>query len=737
MAALHHAARELAISQTEADLVNVLAAQMRRLCGDRIWVAFYEAAGHVLDMRYWLMDGERVPEWEVLKPAGTGLGGEVARFGITIAARDYVSECRARGLSPDGPAPEQTRLNMPWVGVPLLGRDRVLGVLCAFKRQGEPFDSGLIEVLETLAAHGSTALENVRLRAEEVARRAELERRAAELQDSELRYRRLVELSPDAIVVHVGGVVVYVNRAAEHMFGASAPEQLLGARVIDLVHPDAREGVLRRLRQLQTPDAAVPAAEEKLLRLDGSTIEAEIAAAAVVYEGQAAIQVVARDISERKRSRELLQHQALHDGLTGLPNRRLFNARSRELLTAETPPCSMAVLFIDLDDFKKINDTLSHEHGDLVLHETARRLRMCVRTTDTVARLGGDEFAVLLNGIRSTGQARRTAARLQRVLTRPISDGTRNIVVGVSIGMAFNDRTNDADLLLRNADLAMYEAKSGGKNRSLVFDARLERRLVERLDFERELQGALERDELELHYQPIYHLQSNCWIGAEALLRWHHPSRGMIAPDRFIPIAESSGSIVAMGRWVLEQACRQLRTWQYQSAVDAGKFELSVNLSGRQLRDPRLAADVARALTQHGIEPGQLVLEVTESTAMTDVRSSLQSLQQLKSLGVRLAIDDFGTGYSSLSHLKHFPIDILKIDRSFVRGLGSDDQDEAIVRSIVAVAKSLGLAVTAEGVETAAQRTVLRELGCDFGQGYLLGRPAPPELLVPSRSKAA
>ncbi|HLZ31456.1 MAG TPA: EAL domain-containing protein [Chloroflexota bacterium] len=725
LTALHEAARVLGACRTESDLVALLAARMHALCGARIWVALYEPETDILDTRFRLHGGRRVPEWEARTSGNTGLGAAVARLGVTIATGDYVGECVRRGVEAAGPEGTAAQVNMPWVGVPLVGSGQVLGVLCASDREGEPFDAGMIEVLETLAAHASTALENIRLRADEVAQRADLEARSAALQESELRYRRLVDLSPDSIVVHVDGRVVYANVAARHLVGATSPEQLNGLRVLDMVHPDSRENVLRRVRELQSVDAHVPPAEERLVRFDGTPIEVEIDAAAVVYQGRPAIQVVMRDISQRKRTRQLLEHQALHDGLTGLPNRRLFGERLRQALEREDPPRRrVGIMFLDLDDFKIINDTLSHQHGDSMLQEVARRLEGCVRSGDTVARLGGDEFAVLLDDVPTLAQARRGAERVRRRLSKPIVVGERAITTRCSIGIAFNDRTVDPDLLLRNADLAMYEAKSGGKGRTVVFDAELEARLLLRLDLERELGGALERGELEVQYQPVYELATGSLVGAEALLRWHHPRWGLVAPDRFIPIAEQTGLIVPIGRWVIDQACAQAREWLDDGVADM-RFEMSVNLSGCQLQHPHLTHDVQRALENAGLAAHQLVLEVTESTAMADVQVSLEVLRRLRALGVRLAIDDFGTGYSSLSHLKHFPIDILKIDRSFVSGPGADAQDEAIIRSVIALARSLQLSVIAEGIETADQYALLCSLGCEKGQGFLMGRPVP------------
>jgi diguanylate cyclase (GGDEF)-like protein/PAS domain S-box-containing protein len=723
------AALALSASTTELEVVNILVASMQALCANGFWVALYEPSTDTVDVRFWHDDAGRVAQREVRQRGGVGLGGEVARLGVTIATDDYVRECARRGVPVDQPAPWITDVNIPWLGVPLMGPKQVLGILCSYAYQSDVTDDCFIEVLQKLAAHASASLGSIRRRAGELVQRAELEARVVTLQESEARYRTLVELSPDAIVVHVDGLIVYANLAAGSLFGAARPEQLLGAPVLNLVHADSRAGVAQRVRELQLVGAEVPVAEERLVRVDGTPIEAEIAASAVSYQGRHAIQVVVRDIFERKRNRELLEHQASHDGLTGLPNRRLFTQRLTEALASVLRRRRrIAIMFLNLDDFKMINDSLSHQHGDRVLQELARRLMNSVSIGDTVARLGGDEFAVLLNDVRSKTQVRRTAERIRRVVSKPVVIGERIVSTHPSIGIALSDRTLDPDLLLRNADLAMYEGKAAGKNRTVIFDAMLETRLLERLDLERELSGALESRQLEVHYQPLYELATGGLVGAEALLRWHHPRWGLVAPDRFIPIAELTGLIVPIGLWVMEQACAQTRSW-LNAATVSENFEISVNVSGLQLQTPGLADDLAGILERTGLEAGRLVLEVTESTAMGDVQASFQALHRLKALGVRLAIDDFGTGYSSLSHLKHFPIDILKIDRSFVSGSDADGHDRAIIRAVVTLARSLRLSVTAEGIETADQLAFLRDLGCDQGQGYLLGRPAPPAKL--------
>jgi predicted signal transduction protein with EAL and GGDEF domain len=351
------------------------------------------------------------------------------------------------------------------------------------------------------------------------------------------------------------------------------------------------------------------------------------------------------------------------------------------------------------------------------------RLRGCIRAGDTVARLGGDEFIVLLEDISTTNEATAMAERIAELLRAPMAVGDREVVVTASIGIALSTPHHDrTESVLRNADLALYRAKALGKARWALFELRMERDALERLELETDLRRALERNELRLAYQPIVSLADGHIVEVEALARWQHPTRGQVSPAHFIPIAEESGLIEPLGIWALEEACRQAVRWQ-QVLDPEQPLVMSVNLSGRHFQDPNLVDQIRRILDETGLEPRALKLEVTESVLMRDLQSTIARMRALTDLGIRLAIDDFGTGYSSLSHLKQFPVDTLKIDRSFVEGLGTDPQALAIVRSITALADALDLSVTAEGVETTAQRAQLRELGCDRGQGYLFAKP--------------
>jgi diguanylate cyclase (GGDEF)-like protein len=447
------------------------------------------------------------------------------------------------------------------------------------------------------------------------------------------------------------------------------------------------------------------------------------------YPAQDGLSVYLRDISVRRGLEEELRRQAFHDALTGLPNRALFLDRLQHALArADGHGRRIAILFLDLDNFKVVNDSLGHETGDRLLVQIAERLRTCLRAEDTAARFGGDEFTVLLEETGNERDAIKIAKRLTEALRAPIVLGGHEVYPSFSIGIAPSAPGQDsAEGLLRKADLAMYRAKTGGKGRYVVFDQSMNDAAMERLGLEADLRRAIERGEFRLVYQPIVSLEGERICEVEALIRWLRPGRGLVSPSLFVPLAEETGLIVAIGQWVLEQACLQAVAWHRTHPDDAPR--LSVNLSAKQFQHPRLVEDIARSVRTSGLDPRMLTLEITESAIMVDTEAAAATLLRLKDLGIQLAIDDFGTGYSSLSYLKRFRVDTLKIDRSFVDKLGEDPHDTAIVRGVVALAKSLNLAVTAEGIETADQLEELRALGCDKGQGYYFARPLPPESL--------
>ncbi len=418
-------------------------------------------------------------------------------------------------------------------------------------------------------------------------------------------------------------------------------------------------------------------------------------------------------------------HDARHDSLTGLANRVLFNERVEDLVARKTSGV-VSVLFVDLDDFKIVNDSLGHEAGDRLLVTVAERLQQCIRGNDVVARLSGDEFAVLLESAVDRQDAIAVAERVRDSLETPVEIGDREVRVSASIGIAVqrHDDVEQADALLRAADVAMYRAKRKGKGRFEFFERDMQFEAIERLDLKTDLQSALDRGQLELYYQPIIRVRGKKLVSVEALLRWNHPTRGLVEPDRFIPLAEQTGLIVPIGRWVLREACRQVVRWR-KEFPDTAPEGVCVNLSVRQLHDPRLLEDVADALRESSLEPPALTLEITESMLIEETDRGSRALEQLEAMQVRIAIDDFGTGYSSLSYLRRFPVDTIKIDRSFVQEMIESKTSQSLVRAVVDLAHSLNVDTVAEGVETQDQFDTLASLKCDRVQGYLISRPVP------------
>jgi diguanylate cyclase (GGDEF)-like protein/PAS domain S-box-containing protein len=437
-----------------------------------------------------------------------------------------------------------------------------------------------------------------------------------------------------------------------------------------------------------------------------------------------AVEGIARDISERKRAEAAIAHQALHDALTELPNRNLLLDRlSQALARTERHNFDLvAVLLLDLDRFKLVNDSLGHPAGDELLMGIAHRLREAVRPGDTVARLGGDEFVVISEGVSSAAHARLLAERLAAMLSGADRVAGTEIFTSASVGVAIGRAGDTTEALLSDADAAMYLAKERGRGRVELFLPHLRARAQSRLAAEAALRGAVDRQEFALVFQPVVDLEMGCVVSAEALIRWQPPGRETIAPGEFVTMAEETGLIVPIGEWVVAEACAQLREWK--DAFPRVPLTMSVNLSARQL-SPDLLDTITKTLAISSLDPAALTLEITESVLMEDTDSALESLLGLKALGVRLAIDDFGTGYSSLSYLKRFPIDVLKVDRAFVSGLGTEKDDTAIIAGIVAMARGLRVDIVAEGVETAGQLQALRVLACPFAQGFYFARPLP------------
>lgn len=549
------------------------------------------------------------------------------------------------------------------------------------------------------------------------------------LRDSEARYRAVTQSANDAIItVDQDGDIVGWNRGAETIFGYTESE-ITGQPVTVLMaerHRTDHALGFTRAASTEGRPSTNKTAELAGQRKDGSEFPLELSVSEWTVNNRLHFTGIIRDITERTAMQERMTYQAYHDPLTTLPNRVLLQDRlSRALVRTARSGKLVAVLFLDLDNFKLINDSLGHEVGDHLLVSVADRIQHVLRASDTAARFGGDEFTVLLEDIEGEQDACAVAARILAQFRRPITLATREVFVNASVGIALSSASNvDPVELMRNADAAMYAAKGHGRGRYEVFHSRMNTHALRRLEMESELRRAVERKELVLHYQPIISLSTGAVSGLEALVRWNHPTRGLIAPLDFIPLAEETGLILAVGRWILREACRQMQEWRtrYLSAVDV---YVAVNLSALQFQQASLVDEVIGAIEYCALPPSCLTLEITESVVMEQTEFTLMTLAALKATGLRISIDDFGTGYSSLSYLRRFPVDYLKIDRSFTSGLGSGSEDGLIVSSTISLAHSLGLKVVAEGAESAEQVSLLRGLSCDTVQGFYF-HPALP-----------
>jgi diguanylate cyclase (GGDEF)-like protein/PAS domain S-box-containing protein len=539
----------------------------------------------------------------------------------------------------------------------------------------------------------------------------------AALRHGERRLQALVEHGSDMItVVEPDTTVIYQAGAVGAMLGYAAGE-LQGAKLKDWLDP-ADIPALRELCETEHTASR----ELRMRHRDGSQRACEVHATNLLgdpaWEG---VVLNIWDLSERKALEARLRHQAFHDTLTGLPNRALVLDRGEQMLARARRDSSMvAALFIDLDGFKQVNDSYGHAAGDQLLKVASKRLRSVVRDQDTVGRLGGDEFVVLLEPGPHNAPADLLIERLLEVLHQPIEleESGKVISVTASIGLAAS-YDESVEELLRDADFAMYEAKRAGRGRYILFETSMQVAAQDRFALESQMQDALDREELFLLYQPTFDLNSQRTTGVEALIRWRHPTRGVLSPDVFIPIAEDTGLIAPIGRWVLQEACRQAALWHSHGR----NIGMSVNVSAYQLDRDGLERDVQGALADSGVEPSMLTLEITETALMHDIDAATERLKALKALGVRIAIDDFGTGHSSLAYLRKFPVDALKIDRSFIAGIASSDASAAIIRTLVQLGKTLGIETLAEGIEQPAQLAKLQEEQCDKGQGFMFARP--------------
>jgi diguanylate cyclase (GGDEF)-like protein/PAS domain S-box-containing protein len=561
-----------------------------------------------------------------------------------------------------------------------------------------------------------------------VSRLAERARSENALRESEERFRLLVEGVNDYAIIMLdpAGRVASWNAGAERIKGYGADEIVGEHCSLFFPEEDVREGLPERELTLAAAEGRHES-EGWRVRKDGTRFWANVVLTALRDEAGRlrGFSKVTRDVTERKLTEERLLHEALHDGLTGLANRALFMDRLGQAVerAKRHRDYSFAVFFLDLDRFKLVNDSLGHLAGDRLLVEVGRRLKSCLRAGDTVARLGGDEFTILLDDIKDAGDAVRMAERVQSRLAQPFDLDRHEVFVSASVGIALSamDYARPEDIL-RDANTAMHGAKSNGRASYKVFDATMHDRALALLRLETDLRRASERGEYRLHYQPLISLATGRLTGFEALVRWHHPERGLLHPEAFLALAEETGLIIQIDRWVLGEACRQIRAWQERFPAEP-RLCVSVNLSARHFSAPNLVERVESALAESGVDASALKLEITESVLMSDSDTVTRTLSRLKALGVELQLDDFGTGYSSLSYLHRFPVGALKIDRAFVTRIGPRGANSEIARAIVTMAHSLGMGVVAEGVETEEQLAELKAMGCESAQGNFFAAP--------------
>ncbi|MCA1593282.1 MAG: EAL domain-containing protein [Acidobacteria bacterium] len=555
---------------------------------------------------------------------------------------------------------------------------------------------------------------------------AEQERISRALKESEEHFRNAFDHAVGMALVSPDGHWLQVNESLCSMLGYTQQE-LISSSFRSITHSDDLGNALTKIHQLLDDEISSFQIEKRYVHKLGHNIWVLLSASLVRSNEGAPRHLIfqIQDVSDRKQAEDHIRYAAFHDALTGLPNRTLLADRMSIAVerAKRLSNYKFAVLFIDLDRFKIVNDSLGHDMGDKLLIELSRRLTQCIRRVDTVARLGGDEFAILLDGITGPDVTTDITARIQESFASPFDLDGQVFFTTASIGIAFSatryDRPED---ILRDADTAMYRAKANGKARCEVFDVRMHTRAVEALKLENDLRQGIERNEIQPHYQPIISTETGVVTGLEALARWHHPQRGLVSPADFIPLAEETGLIVPLGMSVLKQACHQLRKWQGMFEAQE-QLTMSVNLSGKQFAQANLVEEIRNTIRDAQLDPSCIRLEITESVVMENAISSIELLKQLKSIGVKLSIDDFGTGYSSLSYLHRFPFDILKIDRSFISRMSTDRESRSIVKTIITLATELDKDVIAEGVETEGHRAALVELSCHYGQGFLFSKP--------------
>ncbi len=604
---------------------------------------------------------------------------------------------------------------------PLLRKGHNFGVLAVYSSRPDGFSPRVVEVLSEIATSLTFAIED--------ADRESL-RRAAEqaLRDSEARYHLVMEAAGDAIILmQSDGRILEVNRRALELLGYTR-EEMLTLRGQQLFPPDVQGDTTNRYNRIINTGETVDSTTT-ITRKDLRSFPVEAVESRVEMQGKYMVLSIFRDISERKAAEERIHYLAYHDSLTGLPNRTLLIDRLEQAIREAHRRNTMAgVVFIDLDNFKSVNDTLGHDFGDELLQGAAMRIRSALRSEDTVARLGGDEFIVLIKEPRSPGDVNLVAQKIIQSMSVPFVISGHTFHISCSIGMSIYPRDGvDCGVLLRTADEALYQVKKEGKNRAAFHTPEMHAAAIEHIRLENDLREALRKNQFVLQFQPQVNLQTGKIIGSEALIRWQHPDRGLVSPMKFIPLAEEKGLILEIGEWILHEACAQNRRWQ---TAGVPIVPVAVNLSALQCREPGLPEIVRRTLRDTGLDPGMLELEITESTLMAQTESLRSRMIEIKDCGIHFSLDDFGTGYSSLSYLTRFPIDTLKIDRTFIRDMIDDPKDLAVVDTIVNLAENLQLKTIAEGVEKIEQITLLKLLGCHSIQGYFFSKPVHADELA-------
>ncbi|QZZ19262.1 EAL domain-containing protein [Leptothermofonsia sichuanensis E412] len=707
-------------------------------CFNQAIVKILEAIGHALDWQLgalWVVDGgnrslqcqelwqanpEQYVEFtrinrQVQFASGVGLPGQVWQSGEAVWVEDLCME----HASPRSAAAHADGVHGGFA-LPIKHGSQVIGVMEFFSHKTCQPDDGLLEMMADIG-----------IKIGQFVQRKQTEEALLKQIEISAGLKSILDSMGDAVLVADENEKFLVfNPAAERMFGSRAVNlkqwfQELGLCLPNCPTPwDMDHFPLKRsirgedvndvemlIHHPNAPDGLWITVTGRPLRDQHGNLKGGV--------------IVCRDITERKQVEEKLLHDAYHDGLTGLANRALFMERLQRAIasTKQHKNHMFSVLFLDLDRFKVINDSLGHIVGDQLLIAISRRLEACLRPRDTIARLGGDEFAILLENLHDSSDAIQIAERLQKALVQPFDLNGIEIFASISIGIASSTIHYDhPQELLRDADTAMYHAKALGKSRYQIFDKTMHTRAVTLLQIETDLRRAIERQEFRLHYQPIVNLHTHQIMGFEALIRWHHPERGLISPAEFIPIAEETGLIIPIDLWLLREACHQMRHWQMQ-LPQATHFTISVNISGKQFSQPNLIEQVKHILRETGLDACCLKLEITESVLVANADIAIRMLQQLQALGIQLSIDDFGTGYSSLSYLHRFPMNTLKIDRSFTKSIGADPKKLGIIKTVVSLAQNLGMDVIAEGVETSEQVSQLKVLNCTSAQGFFFSKP--------------